>query len=160
MNKTIHKVGEMVGIPSRETDQILAQVRANTAKLEGCSEPHDFSIALNRHTKQPLPNPTPQQTFGCRWQCSKCGGHVDAIDKSWYNRGLVGRKLNDLNACYEAEEKLDQNQRERMMEYLHDARREEWNRLPIKTTEAFEWMICHATAAQRWEAINRAVAST
>jgi len=91
MNKTIHQVGEMVGIPSRETDQILVQVRDNTAKLEGCSGPHDFSIALDRHTKQPIPipNPTPAQTLGCKWQCSKCGGYVDAIDKSWHNRGLA-----------------------------------------------------------------------
>jgi len=91
MNKTIHQVGEMVGITSRETDQILVQVRDNTAKLEGCSGPHDFSIALDRHTKQPIPipNPTPAQTLGCKWQCSKCGGYVDAIDKSWHNRGLA-----------------------------------------------------------------------
>ena len=78
----------MVGIPSRETDQILVQVRDNTAKLEGCPGPHDFSIALDRHTKQPISNPTPIQSFACKWQCSKCGGYVDGINKIWYNRGL------------------------------------------------------------------------
>jgi hypothetical protein len=88
MNKTIQQVGEMVGIPAKETDQILVQVRANTAKLEGCEGPHDFSIALDRYTKQPIENPTPQQHFGCKWKCSKCGGYVDAINKSWYNRAL------------------------------------------------------------------------
>jgi hypothetical protein len=88
MNKTIQQVGEMVGIPAKETDQILVQVRANTAKLEGCEGPHDFSIALDRYTKEPIANPTPQQHFGCKWQCFKCGGYVDAINKSWYNRGL------------------------------------------------------------------------
>lgn len=93
MTKTIHQVGAMVGIPARDTDEILKQVKENTAKLDGCSVPHDFSIALDRRTHKPMENPTPQQTFGCRWQCAKCGGHVDAINRTWYNRGLKHGKV-------------------------------------------------------------------
>lgn len=85
--KTIQQVGEMVGIPAKDTDQILKQIRANTALLDGCSG-HDFSICLDRITKEPISNPTPSQHFGAKWKCSKCGGYTDAINKSWYNRGV------------------------------------------------------------------------
>ena len=92
MNKTIHQVGEMVGIPAKETDAILVQVKANTVALESCPGPHDFSIALDRYTKKPIENPTPHQTFLCKWQCSRCGGYIDAINRTWYNRGLKDGK--------------------------------------------------------------------
>jgi hypothetical protein len=86
--KTIHEVAEMVGIPKTVSEQILQQVLANTAALESCAG-HDFSIALDRHTKKPIKNPTHhQQTFDCKWRCSKCGGYIDAINRTWYNRGL------------------------------------------------------------------------
>jgi hypothetical protein len=86
--KTIQEFGESVGIPSRDTDSILAQVRANQAALDKCEGPHDFSVCLDRRTKQPIANPTPQQMFGAKWACSKCSGYVDGIDRLWYNRGL------------------------------------------------------------------------
>lgn len=88
MNKTIQQVGEMVGIPAKETDKVLDEVKSNIAKLDGCDGPHDFSIAINRHTKKPLENQQPTHVFGAKWQCSKCGGYVDAINRTWYERGL------------------------------------------------------------------------
>jgi hypothetical protein len=90
--KTIQQFGEMVGIPAKETDKILAEVLANNVALDRCVGPHDFSIALDRHTKKPMQNTTQNQTFGCKWQCSKCGGYVDAINRTWYNRGLQHQK--------------------------------------------------------------------
>ena len=87
--KTIQQVGEMVGIPAKQTDEILVQIRANQAKLDACDNPHDFTVCLNRYTKQPIPAPTPAHMFGAMWACSKCGGYVDSINKEWYNRGLA-----------------------------------------------------------------------
>jgi hypothetical protein len=85
--KTIHDVGEQLGIKREVTDQILIDIRDNNAKLEACPR-HDFSICIDRRTKHPLENPTPAQTFGCRLQCSKCCGHVDSLAKNWYQKGL------------------------------------------------------------------------
>ena len=82
------KIAELTGISPKVQDEIWAEVMANKNKLEGCAGPHDFSICLDRHTKQPIDNPTNIQLFGAYWRCSKCGGQVDAINKSWYNKGL------------------------------------------------------------------------
>jgi len=90
--KSIHDLGEMVGIPRKDTDSILVAIRSNQKLLEECTKPHDFSVCLDRHTKQPIKDPTPAQHFGAKWGCSKCGGYVDSIDKSWYNKGLQDAK--------------------------------------------------------------------
>lgn len=55
--------------------EILAQVRANMAKLDGCSGPHDFQ-------------PITEQKFFCRYRCTKCQGEVDSHAKIWYAKGL------------------------------------------------------------------------
>lgn len=60
--------------------------------------------------------------------------------------------LNDLNAIREAENVLTEDQQERMMERLHYLVRDDWSKRMLKTTEAFEWCICHSTARQRAEA--------
>jgi|GEM_PF-5509401 hypothetical protein len=88
ITKTIHQVGKMVGIPEMETDAILVKIRANQELLDKCVKPHDFSVCLDRHTKQPITNPSPEQCFGAKWRCSKCGGYTDSVNRSWYNRGL------------------------------------------------------------------------
>jgi hypothetical protein len=85
--KSIHDVGELVGISRSETDSIVAEVKANAARLEQC-QCHSFSVCLDRYTKQPLDNPTPLEQFGARWQCEYCGGIVQASDKRWYEWGL------------------------------------------------------------------------
>ena len=76
--KSIHDVGEMVGIKRAETDQILAGIRANTALLDGCGLPHDF---------QPIPQDRPNP-FRQKLKCTKCGGEVDLTRGLWYNKGL------------------------------------------------------------------------
>jgi len=87
--KTIQQVGQMAGIAPKETDAILQDIRHNRTLLESCSKPHDFSICLDRTSKQPLSCPTPQQQFGAHWKCSKCGGRVDSLARIWYNLGLT-----------------------------------------------------------------------
>lgn len=87
-NKTIHQVGELFGIPSVETTAIIAEVRANSARLEQCPC-HDFNLCQDRHTKQFTENPTPWQRFGAKWLCAHCGGTVSGQEKLWYERGLA-----------------------------------------------------------------------
>jgi hypothetical protein len=60
---------------------ILADVRANIAKLHGC-EHHDF-------------HGIPERAMPCKdgllyrdYRCSRCGGKVSASDYRWYQRGL------------------------------------------------------------------------
>ena len=75
-----------------ELKQLFEEVKANSATLEKC-DLHDFSIVLDRSTKEPIQNPTPQQKFGARFKCTRCGGVVDGITRIWYDRGLAhGRK--------------------------------------------------------------------
>lgn len=78
----------MVGIPPKETDKILVEIMTNRALLDSCNKPHDFSICLDRHTKQAIESPTPAQRFGAKWKCSKCCGIVDSLTKIHYNEGL------------------------------------------------------------------------
>lgn len=61
-----------------DTKAILAEVRANMAKLEGCAGPHDFSVPLRKIG-----------SLIAEWSCAKCGGHIPNIEKIWYERGLA-----------------------------------------------------------------------
>lgn len=88
MSTTIQDVGEKLGIKRGETDKILVEIRANQAVLDSCNHPHDFSVCLDRYTKQPIENPSPAQHFGAKWGCSKCKGVVDNSAKHWYNLAL------------------------------------------------------------------------
>lgn len=95
--KSIHDVAQMVGINRKESEDILKEIQSNRAKLEKCSR-HDFSICLDRYTKQPIENPDPGQRFGANWGCKNCGGWVDGLARIWYNKGIsmaecVGIKL-------------------------------------------------------------------
>jgi hypothetical protein len=64
-------------VTSAQVTRILADVRSNRAKLDGCVGPHDFSIEA-----------TPGRTFGRRLRCSKCRGDLDAVHVHYYNAGL------------------------------------------------------------------------
>ena len=88
VSKTLHQVGAIVGLPPNAVDDILVEVKANQARLEGCAGPHDFSVCLDRRSKQPVAEPTPQQRFGAYWRCVKCNGSVDGQAKRWYELGL------------------------------------------------------------------------
>lgn len=83
IKETIHQV---TGLSPKVQDEIWLQVKANQKVLDSCSF-HEFSICLDRHTKQPIGNPTPAQRFGAKWRCSRCGGDVDGHAKMWYERG-------------------------------------------------------------------------
>ena len=83
----IQDLGEKLGMKREVTNQILADIKANSAKLDACPR-HDFSICIPRHTKQPVASPTPLQMFGAKWRCKHCGGDVDSQSKRWYELGL------------------------------------------------------------------------
>lgn len=89
---TIDTLSEVTGIKKPEMDAIFQEVKANHSILKGCQRPHDFSICLERHTKEPIENPTPAQHFGAKWKCSKCGGIVDSLHKIHYEEGLRDAK--------------------------------------------------------------------
>lgn len=84
---TIEQVSKIVGIPSEESKRIFQEVKDNSKLLESCPR-HDFSIVLDRRTKTPIENPTPQQRFGAYFRCANCGGRVDGLARIWYDRGL------------------------------------------------------------------------
>lgn len=77
---------------TQDNQKLFELIQLNHKKLDSCSKPHEFLICLDRRTRQPLENPTPQQQFGARWRCSKCGGDVDSVVRLWYNRGLKDAK--------------------------------------------------------------------
>lgn len=65
-----------------EVEDMLAEVRANHALLDGCATPHDFKPASS----------TPR--IGGRMVCTKCGGWVDAHAARWYAAGVAhGREV-------------------------------------------------------------------
>ena len=65
------------GVDRREMLEIWEEVKANHQRLKACVGPHDFSI-----------DAAPNRPIGKRWRCSKCGGEVDHIVKTWYEQGL------------------------------------------------------------------------
>lgn len=60
------------------SQEILAEVKANHARLDGCAGPHDFSEDL-----------CPDQQIGKKWRCGSCLGEVEETVKRWYERGLA-----------------------------------------------------------------------
>jgi hypothetical protein len=65
--------------------RLIAEVRENFHRLDGCSPPHDF---------QKIP-PEPGSRLH-KYRCQKCGGTIGAIDHLWYARGLEhGKSLKD-----------------------------------------------------------------
>jgi len=57
-----------------EAEALLAAVQGNHAAIEKCAG-HEF-VALN------------DAPIFRKYRCSKCGGVVDSIAKSWYETGL------------------------------------------------------------------------
>lgn len=68
----------------KESPSIMAEVKANRAKLDGCYR-HLFDI----------PKPI---TMGAKYHCQKCGGQTSLTDIGWYIRGYVahGGDANDI----------------------------------------------------------------
>jgi hypothetical protein len=67
-----------------DVDEIAAEVKANSARLNGCPKPHEFEPAeYYRNTD-----------LVRKHRCKKCGGTVDNHAKYWYTLGLLdGQKL-------------------------------------------------------------------
>ena len=63
---------EPFGVNKEMFASVVVEVMENKKLLESCERPNDFSICLDRRTKQPIENPTPGQRFGAKWKCSKC----------------------------------------------------------------------------------------
>lgn len=82
------KITQVTGLSKAVQDEVWQEVKINNERLNGCPGPHDFSVCLDRHTKQPVDNPTPAQKFGAYWRCTRCHGRVSGTDKSWYEKGL------------------------------------------------------------------------
>ena len=63
--------------------EVFKEVKINRKKLDNCKGPHEF-----------VPDPPSKMpTIGSRYRCTECGGTVDAIALSWYNKGIEhGRK--------------------------------------------------------------------
>lgn len=74
---SIGDVGERLGVSRATTDKILADIRANRAKLDACTRPHEFQ----RDHEEPNP-------LRAKWVCSICGGRVDSIWAKWYRMGI------------------------------------------------------------------------
>jgi hypothetical protein len=58
--------------------EILAEIRANQARLDGCVGPHHFL------------EPEPGERWMTRpWVCALCGGRADGTDVLWYREGVA-----------------------------------------------------------------------
>lgn len=68
-------LSEVSGLPRSEVNAIWAAVKANHRKLDGCPA-HKFSPV------------DPSKAVDRSYRCSACGGEVDAIAFSWFQRGL------------------------------------------------------------------------
>lgn len=88
---TKEQISKVTGVRPEIIDSILVEIKANTDRMETCQR-HDFSIVLDRHTKQTIENPTPAQRFGAKFKCSRCGGIVDGLARIWYDKGLKDGK--------------------------------------------------------------------
>jgi hypothetical protein len=58
--------------------QLLADVMANSAALNACTGPHQFT--------QEVPG---TMVMMKKMKCTKCGGMIDPINLLWYKRGLA-----------------------------------------------------------------------
>lgn len=85
---TLENLERITRIKRQEMDSIFQEVKANSKALDECRSPHDFSICIDRRTKEEVSNPTPHQRFGAKWKCSKCGGTVDSTTRIWYEKGI------------------------------------------------------------------------
>jgi hypothetical protein len=90
---TVQQIETLTGVKPGTVDEVWKEVKANKAKLDGCQKPHDFSICLDRRTKEIIVNPTVAQRFAAYWRCSKCGGQRSTIDKLHYEEGLKDAKI-------------------------------------------------------------------
>ena len=69
-------LSKVSGLKPEVVNELWEKVKANRLALDSCSL-HDFSIDLK-----------PDQSYGKKFRCYKCGGEVDHITKVWYETGV------------------------------------------------------------------------
>lgn len=67
-----------MGLTKEDMKNVLAEVKANIARLQGCKVPHDFKPTSGK----------PEATIGEKYECTKCKGRVDHVAYAWYVKGL------------------------------------------------------------------------
>lgn len=67
-----------MSVTKEQVLEMFAKVRANSATLNACVGPHDFSVVVE----------DPKVKLFPKRQCSKCGGIIDGSAYHWYQRGL------------------------------------------------------------------------
>ena len=66
-------LSKISGVKESKVEKIWKEVKANNELLKNCIKPHDFSIEIKEKRK---------------WQCSKCKGFINSIERVWYKEGL------------------------------------------------------------------------
>lgn len=56
------------------SQEIIAAVRENAARLAGCAAPHNFERV--------------EAKLFAKYRCTICGGKVDCVNAHWYRLGL------------------------------------------------------------------------
>lgn len=74
-HNALEVLGKVSGLGTEDTKRIFEECRANQARLEACTR-HDF---------EPV---DVDNRFGM-YRCRRCGGKLDVLNVSWYNRGLA-----------------------------------------------------------------------
>lgn len=81
MSDSLDKLSQATGLTRSTMLEVLAEVKANSAKLDACPR-HDFE-----------PVPGARVVFGQpdRYRCRQCGGEVDRHAYYWHEQGRRGR---------------------------------------------------------------------
>lgn len=74
MKNSLDTLGELSGLSKPVMNEILAEVKANHAKLNACPR-HDFEPVL------------PTVALRTRFRCTNCGGEVDHHAWYWHEQG-------------------------------------------------------------------------
>lgn len=76
MNSAHEVIEQLTGFKPADTESIIAQVKANSAKLRSCGY-HDF-----------VEIPTQgDRVMGKRYHCTACGGEIDHHAYYWHKLG-------------------------------------------------------------------------
>ena len=74
-HNALEVLGKVSGLGTEEAKRIFEEVKANHARLAAC-ERHDFEPIDAAKRRSPH-------------RCRRCGGELNALNVSWYNRGLA-----------------------------------------------------------------------
>lgn len=74
MSDALDTLSAATGLTKADMKTLWAEVQANGRALEACAQ-HSFAPVL------------PLQTMRQKYRCEHCGGTIDAIAHSWYQKG-------------------------------------------------------------------------